>query len=808
MVQLSPKTKETPSQLKTETVVLDVHEMKCAGCVKAVERQLSQQSGVISACVNLITEVAVVEYELGKVQPQALADKLTRVGFDAKLRNSSKPLLSLTHSNTARRKEKQKRQYQWKLTTAAILLVFSGLGHLQHLGSLTIPLLSNVWFHGGLATLALSIPGREIIIDGWRGLRYGMANMNTLVGLGTVSAYVASLIALLFPHLGWECFFDEPVMLLGFILLGRTLEGQARNRASDALEALIALQPSVARLIGDPLTEDTSSIEIPVEQVQMGEWIRVLPGEKIPVDGEVVTGETLINESLVTGESVLIPKQAKDKVIAGTLNQSGAITIKTTHVGNDTTLARIITSVEDAQTRKAPIQKFVDTVAGYFAYGVMVLALLTLVFWLVVGTKIYPQVMEMTSHSHSIEVQKTEVAFLSSPLPLSSSPMLLSVRLAIAVLVVACPCALGLATPTAILVGTGIGAERGLLIKGGDVLEKVHQLDTIVFDKTGTLTFGCPKVTDCIPLTPISPQRLLQLAATIESGTNHPLATAILEEAQRQKLLLLKAEHFQTQAGLGVSAIVEGKSVLLGHKDWLKEQGIILNEEQALIKEDKTLVYVVLEKEVQGVIVLEDTLRPDAKETITRLQEKGLEVILLTGDRQIVAESIAQQLGINQVFAQVRPNEKATIIHSLQQQKTKDKMSSFLVSHPGFKKVAMVGDGINDAPALAQADLGVSLQGATEVALDTADIVLMGTHLLSVVQAIDLSLATFNKIRQNLFWALGYNVLAIPIAAGILLPTIGVSVSPALAGGLMACSSITVVTNSLLLRRQFPNQSD
>ncbi|BBA79529.1 cation-transporting P-type ATPase [cyanobacterium endosymbiont of Rhopalodia gibberula] len=808
MVQLSSKTEETPSQLKTETVVLDVYEMKCAGCVKAVERQLSQQSGVISACVNLITEVAVVEYKLGEVQPQALADKLTSLGFPTNLRKSSNQLLSLTHSNTVKRKEQQKRRYQWKLTTAVILLGFSGLGHLQHLENFTIPVIGNVWFHGGLATLALLIPGREIIIDGWRGLRYGMANMNTLVGLGTVSAYVASLIALFFPHLGWECFFDEPVMLLGFILLGRTLEGQARNRASDALGALIALQPSVARLIGDPFTEDTSSIEIPVEQVQTGEWIRVLPGEKIPVDGEVVTGKTLINESLVTGESVLIPKQAKDKVIAGTLNQSGVITIKTTHVGNDTTLARIIASVEDAQTRKAPIQKFADTVAGYFAYGVMVIALLTLVFWLGVGTKIYPQVLEMTSHGHLIGVQKAKVALLSSPLPLSSSPILLSVRLAIAVLVVACPCALGLATPTAILVGTGIGAERGLLIKGGDVLEKVHQLDTIVFDKTGTLTFGCPRVTDCISLTKISPQRLLQLAATVESGTNHPLATAILEEAQRQKLLLLKAEHFQTQAGLGVSAVVGGKSVLLGHKDWLKEQGITLNEGQALIKEDKTLVYVVLDKEVQGVIVLEDTLRPDAKETITRLQEKGLEVIILTGDRQFVAESIAQQLGVNQVFAQVRPAEKATIIHSLQQQKTKAQMSSLLASHPRLKKVAMVGDGINDAPALAQADLGVSLQGATEVALDTADIVLMGTHLLSVVQAIDLSLATFNKIRQNLFWALGYNILAIPIAAGILLPTLGLSVSPALAGGLMACSSITVVTNSLLLRRQFPNKFD
>lgn len=815
MVQLSPKTEETPSQFKIGTVTLDVHEMKCAGCVKAVEKQLSQQSGVISACVNLITEVAVVEYELGEVQPQTLVDKLTRVGFPANLRKSSNSTFSRIYSNAAKRKEQQKQQYQWKLTTVAVLLVFSGLGHLQHLGGFTIPVISNIWFHGGLATLALLIPGREIIIDGWRGLRYGMANMNTLVGLGTVSAYVASFIALLFPQLGWECFFDEPVMLLGFILLGRTLEGQARNRASEALEALIALQPSVARLIGDPFTDDTSSIEIPVEQVQMGEWIQVLPGEKIPVDGEVVTGETFINESLVTGESVPVPKQAKDKVLAGTLNQSGAITIKTTHIGNDTTLAKIIASVEDAQTRKAPIQQFADTVAGYFAYGVMAISLLTLLFWLGIGTKIYPQVLETTSHSHSMEIrevegerQKAEVSSLSPLLDLSSSPILFSLKLAIAVLVVACPCALGLATPTAILVGTGIGAERGLLIKGGDVLEKVHQLDVIVFDKTGTLTLGSPRVTDCIPLTKISPQKLLQLAATVESGTNHPLAIAILEEAQRQRLFLLKAEHFQTKAGLGVSAIVEGKLVLLGHEDWLKEQGITLNEKQALIEEDKTLVYVVLEKEVQGMIALKDTLRPDAEETITRLQEKGLEVILVTGDRKIVAESIAQQLGINQVFAQVQPAEKAAIIYSIQQQKAKTRISFPLASHPGSQKVAMIGDGINDAPALAQADLGVSLQGATEVALDTADIVLMGTHLLSVVQAIDLSLATFNKVRQNLFWALGYNVLAIPIAAGILLPTLGFSVSPALAGGLMACSSITVVTNSLLLRRQFPNQSD
>ncbi len=794
MVQLSPKTEETAPQLIVETVTLDVQGMKCAGCVKAVEKQLSQQSGVISACVNLITEVAVVKYTSGEVQPQTLVEKLTNVGFPSNLRNSEEISLTETHLNAAQRKKQEQQEYRWRLITAAILLVFSGLGHLQHLGSPTIPIVSHLWFHAGLATLALLIPGREIIIDGWKGLRHGMANMNTLVGLGTLSAYFASCLALLFPQLGWECFFDEPVMLLGFILLGRTLEGRARNRASSALEALIALQPSVARLIGDPFTEDTSSIEIPVEQVRVGEWIRVLPGEKIPVDGEVVAGKTLIDESLVTGESLPVAKQPEDGVIAGTLNQSGAIAIKATRIGNDTTLAQIIASVEDAQTRKAPIQQFADTVAGYFAYGVMAIALLTFLFWLGIGTNLYPQVLETIHHSHSHEVV---------PIQSPSSPVLLSLKLAIAVLVVACPCALGLATPTAILVGTGIGAERGLLIKGGDVLEKVHQLDAIVFDKTGTLTIGHPTVTHCIPLTQISPQRLLQLAATVESGTNHPLAIAILEAAQQQELPLLKADNFQTEAGLGVSATVEGKSVLLGNEDWLQQRGIRLNPEQELIEGCKTLVYVVVDQEVQGMIALEDTLRPDAQETITRLQDQGLEVMLVTGDRQNVAESIAQQLGISQVFAQVRPSEKARIIQSLQQHKAD--VSSLSSPNPISRKVAMIGDGINDAPALAQADLGISLQGATEVALETADIVLMGTRLLGVVQAIELSLATFNKIRQNLFWALGYNVFAIPIAAGILLPTLGFVLSPALAGALMACSSITVVTNSLLLRRQFPS---
>ncbi|HAC62110.1 MAG TPA: heavy metal translocating P-type ATPase, partial [Cyanothece sp. UBA12306] len=350
---------------------------------------------------------------------------------------------------------------------------------------------------------------------------------------------------------------------------------------------------------------------------------------------------------------------------------------------------------------------------------------------------------------------------------------------------------------------------------GGDVLEKVHQLDTIVFDKTGTLTVGHPSVTDCIPLTQISPQRLLQLAATVESGTNHPLSIAILDAAQAQELELLKADNFQTEAGRGVSATVAGKSLLLGNEQWLKEQGIDFNGSKTWTDTGKTLVYLGFEGEVQGIIALKDNLRPDAQETVTRLQEKGLEVILVSGDRLNVVQTIAQQLGITKVFAEVRPQDKATIIERLQQKSepwglgVANGEKEVNSSSPSFpRKVAMIGDGINDAPALAQADLGISLQGATEVALETADIVLMGNHLLDVIQAIDLSLSTFTKIRQNLLWALGYNILVLPIAAGILLPSFGLILSPALAGALMACSSITVVTNSLLLRRQFSSRPE
>ncbi|WP_013324003.1 heavy metal translocating P-type ATPase [Gloeothece verrucosa] len=789
MVQISPQSELNTTQPSLATAILDVRGMKCAGCVKAVERQLSHHQGVISACVNLITEVAVVKYAPDEIQPQVLAEKLSAIGFPSEPRSESNHSAK-RYVSAAQRHQQQRQQQIRGLVVAAILLIFSTIGHISHIGGPSIPLFSNIWFHWALATGALLIPGRSILVDGWRGLRHGMPNMNTLVALGTISTYLTSFFALIFPQLGWECFFDEPVMLLGFILLGRTLEAKARGRASAAIEALFALSPPLARLIGDPHSTE-AGIEIPVEQVRVGEWIRVLAGEKIPVDGEVVVGQTSVDESMITGESMPVAKQATEAVIGGTLNLSGAITLKATRVGEDTTLAKIIASVEEAQTRKAPVQQLADTVAGYFAYGVMIIASVTFFFWDFIGTKWFPDV--LMGMSSGMEHQMS-----MSDMTMTTTPLLLSLKLAISVLVIACPCALGLATPTAILVGTGIGAERGLLIKGGDILEKVHQLDTVIFDKTGTLTIGHPEVTDCITLGEITSDKLLQLAATVESGTTHPLGTAIVEAAQIKELPFLEAAQFATEAGLGISAVVAGKLVLVGNQQWLESHQIepsatLEAKVQSLLKEGKTVVYVAVAGKLAGIMGLQDVLRADAQQTVEQLKKMGLRVMLVTGDHQEVAEIIAGKIGITEVFSGVTPQEKAKIVESLRLESGDQK--------PAI--VAMVGDGINDAPALASADIGIALHGGTEVALETAAIVLMRERLLDVVESIQLSRATFQKIRQNLFWALGYNTFAIPIAAGLLLPPFGFVLSPAASAALMASSSVMVVTNSLLLHRQF-----
>ncbi|MEH2398343.1 heavy metal translocating P-type ATPase [Nostoc sp.] len=813
-MQLVPKTKLVPEfDPILEKIILDVGGMKCAGCVNAVERQLTQHPGVKSACVNLATEVAVVESETGAVDADALAQRLTAVGFPTQPRKARGTVAGeiSTLPDPAERQRREMRSSVRQLAIAAMLLLLSGSGHFGNLGSSVLPLLNNIWFHCGLATVALLIPGRSILVDGWLGWRRNAPNMNTLVGLGTLTAYIASLVALLFPQMGWECFFDEPVMMLGFILLGRTLEQQARGRAAAAFRKLLALQPLLARLIANPekVGVGSSSVEIPAEQVRVGEWLQVLPGDKIPVDGEVVVGQTTVDESMLTGEAVPAIKQPGDTVTGGTLNQSGAIAIQATRTGSDTTLAQIVALVETAQTRKAPVQKLADTVAGYFTYGVLTASVLTFLFWYFFGTHIWTDVsmsggMEMISHAdHSVQTR------LIASLPTPHSPLLISLKLAIAVMVVACPCALGLATPTAILVGTAMGAERGLLIKGGDVLERVHQLNTVVFDKTGTLTTGNPIVTDCLLISEMgsgNPYSLIQIAAAVESGTHHPLAKAIQQEAQRQQLSIPEAVDFHTEPGLGVSAVVEGTVVLLGNWDWLSWHGIAISETAQQVAQDlatdgKTVVCVAVGGTLAGLIAVSDTLRPDAQSTVDKLRQMGLRVMLLSGDRKEAASAIAKQLGLASadVIAGVPPAKKAAAIQSLQQAGTKATPNSSLLTQHSV--VAMVGDGINDAPALSQADVGIALHSGTDVAMETAEIVLMRDRLNDVVESIQLSRATFNKIRQNLFWAFAYNTVGIPLAAGVLFPSLGFVLNPSGAAALMAFSSVSVVTNSILLRR-------
>ena len=857
--------KESPPP---EILTLDISGMKCAGCAKAVERQLIQHSGVISACVNLAVEVATVECEPGAVDAEALAKKLTNNGFPSQSRAGGNQ--REIEAATIQRRQQEIRLQIRQLAIALILIILSGLGHI--LGT-KAPILSNIWFHWGLATLALLLPGRRIVVDGCRSLWRNAPNMNTLVALGAVTAYTASNAALLFPQMGWECFFDEPVMLLGFILLGKTLEQQAKQRAASALQALIALQPATARLIdfklqildldsaelpqnSTPPIYNSQYIEIPADRVRVGEWLQVLPGDKIPVDGEVCEGNTTIDESMLTGESVPVVKQKGDTVAAGTINQSGVIVILATRTGKETTVAQMVALVEAAQTRKAPIQHLADTVAGYFVYGVMAISALTFIFWYFAGTHLWPSV--LLGHGawgmghgamgmghgawgmgNQFPIPNSQFPIPNYPFPIthSQSALLLSLKLAIAVLVIACPCALGLATPTAILVGSGIGAERGLLIRGGDVLERVHQLDTVVFDKTGTLTTGLLTLTDYLPIFENSDlhltsdinvsnrqdacstidvsnnrqdacstvddisgnsqdacstidSKLLQIAAAVERGSCHPIAAAILLEAQKQALPLLAAEDFYTEPGLGVSAVVEGRRVFAGNAEWMTQQGVAIATEFSGSSQGKTAVYVACEGVLLGVIGLKDTLRPDAKATVDRLRAMGLRVMMLTGDTAGAADAIANQLDLipMDVLAQVRPLEKARAIALLQAE---------------GRTVAMVGDGINDAPALAQADVGIGLHGGTDVAVETAQIVLMRNALMDVVEAIELSRATFNKIRQNLFWAFGYNTLGIPVAAGLLLPATGILLSPAAAGAFMAFSSVSVVTNSLLLRRRF-----
>ncbi len=757
--------------------VLNVDGMMCAGCVQAVETQLRQCEGVAAATVNLVTKAAAVQYQAELVDPQQLAIVLTDAGFPSQVRQGQEA------SNWAEQQAAEQQGQGWRVAIALTLLALSILGHLQHIGAgnrFAVPVLSTLSFHFVLASLTLVGPAREILQDGWQGARRLRPNMNTLVSIGALSAYTTSVAALVFPRLGWECFFDEPVMLLSFILLGRTLEERARFQATAALRSLIALQPDVARLVmGNPSAQP---IDIPTGQVQIGDRLRVLPGDKIPVDGQIESGQTTVNEAMVTGESLPVTKQSGDQVIGGTLNQSGAITIIVSRTGADSTLAQMIALVESAQTRKAPIQGLADTLSGYFTYGILSIALLTFLFWYGPGLTIWPEAVQAGLNPHHMHAEMV----------METSKLLVSLKLAIAVVVIACPCALGLATPMAILVGSGLGAQRGLLVRGGDVLETAHHLDTIIFDKTGTLTTGQPWVTDCVSYDhSLTTDDVMRLAASVEKVTQHPLAAAIVAEATQRQLPLEEVTDSFTKPGLGVAATWQGQTIYLGSEAWLSEADIFTDaatdQATALSAQGKTLVYVAVDHQLAGLIAIADRPRDDASAVIDQLKAKNLQVQLLSGDRPAVAHRLALDLGIATSEGQMTPSAKVSAIEKLQQ-----------AGHC----VGFVGDGINDAPALAQADLGIAMHSGTDIAMETADIVLMRDDLKDVLAALDLSRGTFNKIRQNLVWAFGYNLVCIPLAAGVLLPQFGISLSPGFAGGFMAFSSIGVVLNSLLLRWQ------
>ncbi|MFS0752809.1 heavy metal translocating P-type ATPase [Oceanobacillus sp. 1P07AA] len=720
-----------------EKTELDVFGMTCAACSTRIEKLLNKQEGVKHATVNLTTETASIEYNPGLTDTKAIIEKIKNVGYDAKPKAEAEE--KKTH------KEKELHHMKTKLIISAVLSAPLLITMLVHLFNMTIPdIFMNPWFQFVLATPVQFIIGWQFYVGAYKNLRNGGANMDVLVALGTSAAYFYSLYEALktignpsyMPHL----YFETSAVIITLILFGKYLEARAKSQTTNALSSLLNLQAKEARII-----KKGEEIMIPVEEVVVGDRLVVKPGEKIPVDGIVVKGRTSVDESMITGESIPIEKEADASLIGSTINKNGSIEMEATKVGKDTALASIVKIVEDAQGSKAPIQRLADVISGYFVPIVVVIAILTFIVWI---TFIQPGQFE---------------------------PSLVA---SIAVLVIACPCALGLATPTSIMVGTGKAAESGILFKGGEHLERTHQLEAIVLDKTGTITKGKPEVTNFT-----GDVETLQLLASAEKGSEHPLAEAIVAYAIEQEIDLVEVDDFNAIPGHGIEATISGNNILVGNRKLMQDYQIeVGGAEQELVDyevEGKTAMLIAVGGEYRGIVAVADTIKETAPQAIRELKEQGLEVIMLTGDNERTAQAIAKQVGIDQVIAQVLPEEKADKVKEIQGK---------------GKKVAMVGDGVNDAPALAIADIGIAIGTGTEVAIEAADVTILGGELLLIPKAIKISHATIKNIRQNLFWAFGYNTAGIPIAAvGLLAPWV--------AGAAMALSSVSVVSNSLRLKR-------
>lgn len=746
-----------------DNLTVKLQGMSCASCASSIEQAIKSVPGVIECNVNFGMEQASIQYDSQKTSLATIQATVDAAGYKAF------PLPEMTQGEDDTEqitRQAESQVLQRKLWTAGMISLLLFTGSIPAMTGWHLPFIPG-WLHNFWLQLVLTAPvqfwcGNSFYIGAWKSLKRRLATMDTLIVLGTSSAYFYSVCVTVFPGfflaqgLIPSVYYEVATSVIALILLGKTLENRAKGETSEAIRKLMGLQAKTARIV-----RNGQELEVPLAQVEIGDIVQVRPGEQIPVDGEVIEGYSTIDEAMVTGESLPVKKQVGDEVIGSTINKTGSFKFRTTRIGQDTFLAQIVKMVQDAQGSKAPIQKLADEVTGWFVPAVIAVALATFIIWF-----------NATGNLTLATVTMVEV------------------------LIIACPCALGLATPTAVMVGTGKGAENGVLIKGAESLELAHKIQVIVLDKTGTLTEGKPTVTDFVTIKGSANSnelKLLKFAASVERNSEHPLGEAIVRYAESQEVSLTDVKDFEAIAGSGVRGVVEGKSIALGTLRWMQELGFDTDylelRAKAWESASKTVVWMAVEGKIEAILGIADALKPSSARAVKALQKLGLEVVMLTGDNRTTAESIAHAVGIDRIFAEVRPDQKAAKIQALQAQ---------------GKIVAMVGDGINDAPALALADVGIAIGTGTDVAIAASDITLISGDLQGIVTAIQLSRATMRNIRENLFFAFIYNIAGIPIAAGILYPIFGWLLSPIIAGGAMAFSSVSVLTNALRLRNFKP----
>ncbi len=736
---------------KEDSITFPVTGMTCAACQARVQRALSAEPGVIDASVNLLTSSAAVRYDPASVSPQHLIEAVRATGYDAELPAADEISLGADSAQV----EAGTREARLLATKATVSVLAGALAMLLSMLRMGNALVNYELL--GLTSVILAWAGRDIYLRAWKSLRHGSADMNTLVTLGTGSAFVYSLVATLAPSLfarngiAPDVYYEAVIFIIGLVLAGRAIEARARRMTSEALRKLVTLLPSTARV-----ERGSDWIDKPLSQVVSGDTIVVRPGERVPVDGTIIDGASEVDESMLTGEPLPVAKAVGGKVVGGTLNTTGAFRYRATSVGAESVLARIVKLMRDAQSSRAPIQRLADRVSAVFVPAVVSIAIVTFLAWY----------------------------FLADTAALPRA-----IAAAVSVLIIACPCAMGLAVPTAVMVATGRGAELGLLIKGGEILQRAGEVNTVVLDKTGTVTEGIPSVGRVIAIGAVEEDQILTAAASLERHSEHPVGTAIVRAAGERGVRLEPVVDFQSHTGSGVTGMVSGRKVAVGNAQLMRDLGLDAGAAEKTVAARSVAgaseLFVAIDDRVAGIIIVTDAIRPSSREAVERLEQMGIDVLLLTGDRRSTAESVAKAAGIERVVAEVLPRDKVMEIRALQEK---------------GRVVAMVGDGINDAPALAQADVGVSMPKGTDIAIEASDIALMRSDLRGVPTAISLSRQTMVTMKQNLFWAFVYNVIGIPIAAGVLYPVTGLMLSPIIASAAMALSSVSVVTNSLRLR--------